>query len=262
MKLSIVTINLNNREGLRRTIESVVGQTYRDFEWVVIDGGSTDGSKELIESYAEHFAYHVSEPDKGIYNAMNKGIKASSGDYLLFLNSGDYLADKDVLEKVIPLLQDKDMYVGYLQIGGNIQKPQVSSDESLLNTLETGFFPHQASFIHRRVFSHYGLYREDKKIVSDWWLFYRSIVLGHATVAKLPFVISVFQGGGISSRFRDAIEKELYELREEISPRFLCLDKFYRENIEIVEALRGTKWGFFLFRIYFFIYRRFYKHKR
>ena len=85
MKLSIITVNLNNREGLQKTIDSVVNQTFRDFEWIVIDGGSTDGSKELIEQYADHFAYWVSEPDKGIYNAMNKGIKVAKGEYLQFL---------------------------------------------------------------------------------------------------------------------------------------------------------------------------------
>ena len=74
MKLSIITINYNNKAGLQKTIDSVVAQTWRDFEWIIIDGGSTDGSKELIEQYQQHFAYWCSEPDKGVYNAMNKGI--------------------------------------------------------------------------------------------------------------------------------------------------------------------------------------------
>ena len=91
MKLSIITINYNNREGLKRTIESVVNQTFTDFEWILIDGGSTDGSKELIEQYSNRFSYWVSEPDNGIYNAMNKGLRAAKGDYLQFLNSGDRL---------------------------------------------------------------------------------------------------------------------------------------------------------------------------
>ena len=97
-KLSIITVNLNNREGLRKTAESVVSQTYKDYEWIVIDGGSTDGSKELIEQYAEHISYWVSEPDKGIYNAMNKGIRQAHGEYFLFLNSGDSLCDDDIVE--------------------------------------------------------------------------------------------------------------------------------------------------------------------
>ena len=112
MTLSIITINYNNKEGLQKTITSVVSQTVKEFEWVVIDGGSTDGSKELIEKYTDHIDYYVSEPDKGIYNAMNKGIHASHGKYLQFLNSGDSLHDNDTIERVLPLLKDTDIYVG------------------------------------------------------------------------------------------------------------------------------------------------------
>jgi glycosyltransferase involved in cell wall biosynthesis len=90
-KLSIITINYNNLEGLQRTVESVVNQTWQEFEYIVIDGGSTDGSADFIESQSETIDYWVSEPDKGIYNAMNKGIAKASGEYLLFLNSGDHL---------------------------------------------------------------------------------------------------------------------------------------------------------------------------
>ena len=112
-KLSIITINRNNAAGLRKTIESVVSQTYTDFEYIIIDGASTDGSVEVIKEYAEatlpcgeglgERLYWVSEPDKGIYNAMNKGILKAQGEYLLFLNSGDWLVDKDVIKSFIDL---------------------------------------------------------------------------------------------------------------------------------------------------------------
>ena len=92
MKLSIITVNLNNLEGLKKTYESVVSQTFTDYEWLVIDGGSTDGSREFIEQHQDKFAYWCSEPDKGIYNAMNKGIVRAKGEYLNFMNSGDYFA--------------------------------------------------------------------------------------------------------------------------------------------------------------------------
>ena len=104
MKLSIITINYNNRDGLQKTIDSVVSQTYKNFEWIIIDGGSTDGSKELIEQYQDHCAYWCSEPDKGIYNAMNKGIEKAIGDYSLFLNSGDRLHDDTVIDKIVSFL--------------------------------------------------------------------------------------------------------------------------------------------------------------
>lgn len=99
-KLTIITINLNNKAGLQTTIDSVIAQTYKDFEWIIIDGGSTDGSKELIEKYTNYIKYWVSEPDKGIYNAMNKGIKVAEGEYLQFLNSGDSLFSNSVLSDI------------------------------------------------------------------------------------------------------------------------------------------------------------------
>ena len=99
MKLSIITVNLNNKAGLEKTLRSLSAQTFGDFESIVIDGGSTDGSYELTEAYLRIIGYRISEKDSGIYNAMNKGIRAAKGEYLLFLNSGDYLTD-DVLAKV------------------------------------------------------------------------------------------------------------------------------------------------------------------
>src|SRR5688572_27521016 len=98
-KISIITINYNNLDGLKRTVDSVVNQTWQEFEYIVIDGGSTDGSGAYIESKSKHFHYWVSEPDKGIYNAMNKGIVKATGEYLLFLNSGDHFFNDTVLEK-------------------------------------------------------------------------------------------------------------------------------------------------------------------
>ena len=98
MKYSIITVNYNNKEGLRKTIESVISQTFRDFEYIVIDGGSSDGSAELLKEYSDKITYWVSEPDKGIYNGMNKGIAKATGDYLNFMNSGDCFYDQQVLK--------------------------------------------------------------------------------------------------------------------------------------------------------------------
>ncbi len=100
MKLSIITINFNNRNGLERTARSIVEQTFRDYEWIVIDGGSTDGSQDILKEYSAHIAFGVSERDGGIYEAMNKGLERASGEYVQFLNSGDSFIDRDVLERV------------------------------------------------------------------------------------------------------------------------------------------------------------------
>ncbi|MBC7426937.1 MAG: glycosyltransferase, partial [Bacteroidia bacterium] len=104
--LSIITICLNDKSGLEKTILSVKEQTFRDYEHLIIDGGSVDGSKEIIEKYKSYLAFTISERDNGRYQAMNKGIQNSKGIYLLFLNSGDYLADNFVLQKI---LSDADM---------------------------------------------------------------------------------------------------------------------------------------------------------
>jgi glycosyltransferase involved in cell wall biosynthesis len=109
LKLSIITVNYNNLEGLKKTIESVVSQTWQVFEYIVIDGGSTDGSAAYIEAQSVNIDYWVSEPDNGIYNAMNKGIKAATGEYLLFLNSGDDLTDLKALENNQIHLKEEDI---------------------------------------------------------------------------------------------------------------------------------------------------------
>ena len=104
MKLSVITINYNNKEGLKKTIESVVSQIYQDFEYIVVDGGSTDGSIDIIREYDKHIDFWISEPDRGIYNAMNKGIKFSHGEFCLFLNSGDCLLSSTSISQVFPLI--------------------------------------------------------------------------------------------------------------------------------------------------------------
>lgn len=149
MTFSIITVNYNNKEGLRKTIESVIHQTYRDFEYIVIDGGSTDGSAEVLKEYDKDIDYWVSEPDKGIYNAMNKGIAQAHGDYLNFMNSGDCFYDKNVLENLSRKGLSSDIIVGRdyhfkesTQQGfATILPSRVSMITFVHNTL-----PHQSTF--------------------------------------------------------------------------------------------------------------------
>lgn len=259
MRLSIITINYNNKDGLQKTISSVIEQTTRTFEWIVIDGGSSDGSRDLIEKNAEYIDYWVSVPDKGIYHAMNKGIKASHGDFLIFLNSGDSLYDKKTLERVLPLLRDKDIYVGRIDsVGRENESEEEQGDfsaEGILRKLTFTWIPHQASFFKKEVFDVYGLYREDKKIVSDWWAYYHSIVIGNATVESLPLLIAKYDTSGVSATHRIAAIQEQEKLLEEY-PCIHAYYKFYQENLDIVSALKGSKFFFFIFRIYFFLYRK------
>lgn len=207
MKLSIVTVNLNNRDGLQKTIDSVICQTFHDLEWIVIDGGSTDGSRELIEQYSDHFAYWVSEPDKGIYNAMNKGIRVTHGDYLLFLNSGDWLYKDNVLESVFLNNPTEDFV--YCDDGGSKGVIADGGSPSVIDFrfLYTYTICHQTIFHNRRVFDA-GLYDERYKIVADWKLLYQHIIKNNATYRKLNILLCVLQEGTSYDESRTEIERK------------------------------------------------------
>lgn len=226
MKLSIITVNLNNKDGLQKTIGSVVSQTFKDFEWIVIDGGSTDGSKELLEQYADHFAYWVSEPDKGIYNAMNKGIKVANGEYLLFLNSGDSLYEDVTLEKVIRSDLDEDVVCGDVMVDTGEKRfrwPMLR--EITLYTFIYGTIAHSGgSFIRRSLFDRYGLYDETLYIVADWKFFLQAIGLGSASVKCLNDIVSVFDNNGISSSMLSLNIEEKNMVLEECVPQRVLQD--------------------------------------
>ena len=203
MKLSIITINRNNAEGLRKTLGSVANQTCKDFEHIIIDGASTDDSVEVIKHYensvlnsssvTHHQIKWISEPDKGIYNAMNKGIRMAEGEYIQILNSGDCLAAVDVVEKSLFLL-NKAKGIGVLlgvivNVWNDgrkmINKPcrAANSDDlaivypSLMDFYR-GTIPHDAACIRKDLFERYGFYDEEMRICSDWKFFLQAMVLG------------------------------------------------------------------------------------
>ena len=211
MRISIITINYNNRQGLQKTIDSVLQQSFRDYEWIVIDGGSQDGSRQLIEENKSHFAYCVSEPDKGIYNAMNKGLYHAKGDYVFFLNSGDVIAANDVLAQVLPCLTT-DIVVGYVKSHGQIAGLR-HADFSVAD-LYNYSFPHQASFIRQDLFTRFGVYDEQWRIVADWAFFIDAIVFGRTEVSFIPLNVSEIQDDGLSS---DTVNRnaEAQRLREQ-----------------------------------------------
>ena len=223
MKLSIITVNLNNREGLQKTIDSVICQTFRDFEWIVIDGGSTDGSKELIEQYAGHFAYWVSEPDKGVYNAMNKGIRVAKGEYLQFLNSGDWLCNKDSIKSVWgkPQPPTADIIYGTRVPGFSWTIPHLLTLDFFLDS--TLF--HQSTFIRKQLFSEH-LYDEKYKIVSDRKFFIEHIVLFNASYHAVDIELCNFQEGGLCSD-GEKTEAELKQVLTELFPP-MELELFHR----------------------------------
>jgi glycosyltransferase involved in cell wall biosynthesis len=201
MYLSIITINYNDAIGLKKTITSVCNQTWKDFEYLIIDGDSTDDSLEIIKSFQNQNLNYVSERDTGIYNAMNKGIEIAKGDYLLFLNSGDYLYNKDVLLKVSDYFTSNKSFMSghlnYIKESKDIirEHPEKLSFSYLMNNS----LSHPSTFIKKELFETYGLYNEENKIVSDWEFFLKAIALNGESFVKIPFIITVFDNNGLSS---------------------------------------------------------------
>jgi glycosyltransferase involved in cell wall biosynthesis len=201
--LSIITVNYNDVAGLERTIKSVQEQSAINYEHIIIDGGSTDGSAAFIEQHQEGFSYWVSEPDTGIYNAMNKGIQAAQGDYLLFLNSGDFFFNKEVIYLFMKYLDHIDIVFGNLiKLNNNqqiIDKGPLNKNINL-GTFLNGTINHPATFIKSSLFKSYGYYDEDLKIVADWKFFLITIGLNKATTKYIDEIITVFDQNGISSQ--------------------------------------------------------------
>lgn len=209
MNLSIITINYNNLSGLRKTVESVLSQTYDDFEYIIVDGASTDGSQEYLkELQQQRESLHknlqiISEPDTGIYNAMNKGIRMAKGDYCLFLNSGDYLAQADTLQQVFSdFPYGTDIVYGHQwdEVNGKLQEeicidvPYISFD-----TLRNAHIPHQSTFIRREALIAAGGYSEKYHIISDWAFVMKGLFKLDYTIARIPQFVSVYDTTGISS---------------------------------------------------------------
>lgn len=276
MKLSIITINYNNAEGLRKTLASIAAQTFCDFEHIIVDGGSTDGSVEVIREYEQSLASRLSplasnlkwlsEPDSGIYNAMNKGIeialgrrvvnafnrselvedknkgiKMANGEYLLFLNSGDYLVDADTLKNVFADADDVDIIYGDRI---NVWKDGLERNRDSFPDHITGYFlyrgmiSHQASFIKSDLFVKYGLYREDLKYGADWEFFLRTFLLYNCTYQHIYQNVVYFDCLGISSVAEN--NKEMWEERKRVFAETLpafAEDYMLMEHYQ--EILRG-----------------------
>jgi len=283
MKLSIITINYNNVEGIKKTLTSVAEQTYRDIEHIIIDGGSTDGSVDIIREYAEdqtsnikhntsHIVKWLSEPDKGIYNAMNKGIRKATGDYCQFLNSGDSLAAPDVTERMMAVLNSLNtnslnithnvpdiLYGDMLKVGTKIRSYRDNSggnDDVTLHMFYRGCLNHSPAYIKRSLFDEYGMYDETLKICSDWKFYMQSIVLGKATTKHVDIVVTHFDMNGISETRKDILNEERNRLLKEMVPQGILKDyDRYHFPMEQYDRLKKHH----LWRIVWFIERVLFK---
>lgn len=214
--ITIVTINLNNKDGLKRTIESVVNQTFFDkVEYVIIDGGSTDGSVDVIKEYDDNIAYWCSEPDGGIFPAMNKSIKHINGDYVLYLNSGDILNKNNVIERVYGEL-DKDIVYGNEYKVNNKRTLARFPDNLNENFFKKSALPHQSTFIRAELLKERG-YSEKWKVLGDWSWLRERIMVDKVSYKHLNFPISDYDLNGFST-----INQKLF---------FAERDKYYKQSI-------------------------------
>lgn len=239
MKISIITVNLNNASGLEQTIQSVVAQSYQYIEYIVIDGNSTDGSKAIIEKYAININVVVSEKDNGVYNAMNKGIAKSTGEYLLFLNSGDTLMPNNSLQILVDESNNADLVYGNIKMTEGrksrevIFPPKLSFKFFYINSL-----PHPCTLIRKQLFDTIGLYREDFAIASDWAFFTLAVCRYNCSYKHVNVSVSNFMLGGLSSTRLDKIEAERKQIMDEHFPAFA---DDYKELYETEEALYKTR---------------------
>lgn len=243
MKYSIISINYNNKEGLEKTIQSVLGQTCQDFEYIIIDGGSTDGSTDVIREHAARISYWVSEPDGGRYPAMNKGIKHAKGDYLNFMNSGDTFHSPKVLEDIAELGFTEDIITGGFYDCEKGVKHIIKPQEVTLLTMLKNTFNHQATFIKRELFKK-RLYDENYIIQSDAKFNYQSIIYDNCSVRIIDYIIANYDFNGISSNLA-LVDKEWDHLLEELFPKRILQDyqraMFTPSEIPIVGLLPELK---------------------
>ena len=249
MKLSIITINYNNADGLERTLNSVLEQSCEGIEHIIVDGESTDGSVDVIKRYVLKVESRkskvdsviwVSEKDDGIYNAMNKGIKRATGEYIQILNSGDILASDDVTAKMVAVLESfsRESIVNSREnrvdiLYGNMIKKDYGTGKVIGKSGETEYslrqyysstMNHDCCYIRRDLFEKYGLYDEKLKIVSDWKWFLQTIGLGNVKPVYVDIDVTIFDASGISESNLEMRSKERRQVLEEILPPAILAD--------------------------------------
>lgn len=233
MKISVITVVLNAADTIENTIQSVLSQTHSDTEYIIIDGGSTDGTVDIIQKYEDRLSFWVSEPDAGIYYAMNGGIDHATGDVINFLNSGDLFYDDSVLAGVDECFADHpetDIVIGRELIEGKISKEYLSDPP--ISVYVDRFIPHQATFVRRNVYERIGLFDVAYRICADYDWILRAYALGYV-IQWRDDIWAVYDPDGISST--PAALAEQYEISAKYLKQtgFIILipeaDRFYTD---------------------------------
>lgn len=210
MKISVITVTYNDLSGLRRTVKSVLQQDYDDWEYIVVDGASNDGTRDYLEKESQGVIKWISEHDGGIYEAMNKGTRMATGDYCIFMNAGDCFVNSRVLSRILPYLDGSDLVIGNLVhidergiITGYVPSHSCFTIENLLKSS----ISHQATFIRRNILLLHP-YSQSLRLVSDWKLFLELRMSPTVTYREVNVDICFFSAGGATDKNRELGAKE------------------------------------------------------
>ncbi len=254
MRLSIITINRNNAAGLVKTLRSVASQTFKEFEYIIVDGASTDDSVAVIKKHESEFAHlkWISEPDTGIYNAMNKGILMASGDYVQILNSADALVADEVTEKMLAALEEKGkpsiLYGNMIKCfpdGRKVVDKCFAGQEITMLGMYTGTLNHDPAYICRDLFEKYGYYDVTLKIVSDWKWYLQAIILGEERPQYVDIDVTLFDMTGISETNKELDKAERKLVLEQMFPEAILADyERFAFPIDQIKRLQRHPWAY------------------
>lgn len=246
--LSIITINYNNCLGLKNTINSVIPIKNDDIEYLVIDGASTDNSQSIINENKEYIDYHISEPDEGIYNAMNKGIRKASGEYVVFLNSGDIISKKVNLASFINATHNDDIIYFNLEISDR----KTFFIKRYPSTLDFKYFcsdalPHVGTIIKKELLIKYGLYNENYKIVADWSFFMDVVLKYNCSYRHVDTNFATFYSDGISTsndNFTAMFEERSRHIKEAYPLYFSLYEEWKEKSNELylLKSSNSVRW--------------------
>lgn len=231
MKVSIITVVWNNKDTIKDAIDSVLSQTYENIEYIIVDGASTDGTIEIVQSYGDKVSKFISEPDKGLYDAMNKGIKLATGDVIGILNSDDFYIDEFVIEKVVKEFEDKQVDSVYADLvfvkPENLDKVVRYYDSSTCTpeNFQYALYPaHPTFFVKKEFYDKFGVFKTDYKIGADFDLMARFLYTNNISYSYINEPLIKMRVGGVSTSFSSIWINALEQLR-------VCRENGIKTNI-------------------------------
>ncbi len=252
MKISIITVCRNSEKTINTTIKSVISQTYKNIEYIIIDGDSKDRTKDIVLGYGDRITKFISEPDKCLWEAMNKAVRLATGDFLYFINSDDYILDEKVINDAVNFINERpnlDFIYGDIEVRMPPHKPVIQKSPYPVEIIESMVagcsIPHAGSFIKSNLFEKIGFYNEHYKIGSDYEWVTKLMQDQSLKLVYFPRVIASFYFGGLSSDIRKNLT-EMFEIQNNIlmyqtdywmEKRILALQKIYMLRYEeLIEA--------------------------